>query len=58
MLASSLTFAAALFSYVLIERPFLTNKARPSANPGIERASAVPVPPAEKNGPLVLPRGS
>jgi peptidoglycan/LPS O-acetylase OafA/YrhL len=51
-LASSLTFAAALCSYVLIERPFLTYKARPS---GIESAPVAVVPPATKNGGLVLP---
>ena len=43
-LAWSLTFAAALISYFLIERPFLAYKARLSANPDIEPAPAALVP--------------
>lgn len=54
-LAWSLTFAAALISYFLIERPFLAYKARLSANPGIKPAPAVLVPPATVNGGRVLP---
>jgi peptidoglycan/LPS O-acetylase OafA/YrhL len=54
-LAWSLTFAAALISYVLIERPFLGYKTRLSAEPEIEPAAAALVPPATKNGGRALP---
>lgn len=53
-LAWGLTFAVALCSYVLIERPFLQYKPRLSADLEIEPAPAVVVPPATKNG-LALP---
>ena len=53
-LAWGLTFAVALCSYVLIERPFLQYKPGLSADLEIEPASAAVVPPATKNG-LALP---
>jgi peptidoglycan/LPS O-acetylase OafA/YrhL len=54
-LAWSLTFAAALISYVVIERPFLAYKARLRAAPGIEPAPTALAPPARKNGGLAVP---
>jgi peptidoglycan/LPS O-acetylase OafA/YrhL len=54
-LAWSLTFAAALISYVVIERPFLAYKARRHATPEIEPAPTALVPPARKNGRLAVP---
>jgi peptidoglycan/LPS O-acetylase OafA/YrhL len=54
-LAWSLSFAAALISYIVIERPFLAYKARLRATPEIERAPAALVPPATKNGGLAVP---
>jgi peptidoglycan/LPS O-acetylase OafA/YrhL len=55
VLAWSLTFAAALISYHLIERPFLAYKARLSANREIEPAPAALVPPATKHGEQARP---
>jgi peptidoglycan/LPS O-acetylase OafA/YrhL len=54
-LAWSLTFAAALISYFLIERPCLVYKARLRAYPEVEPASAAVVSPATKSGGLALP---
>jgi peptidoglycan/LPS O-acetylase OafA/YrhL len=54
-LAWGLTFAIALISYVLIERPFLAYKPRLSVNPEIEAAPAAMVPPATKDRGLALP---
>ena len=54
-LAWSLTFTAALCSYVLIERPCLAYKARLRANPEVEPAPAAVVPPAENGGVGPLP---
>jgi peptidoglycan/LPS O-acetylase OafA/YrhL len=54
-LAWSLSFAAALISYVVIERPFLAYKARLRATPEIERAPTARVPPATKSGGLAVP---
>ena len=54
-LAWALTFAIAIFSYVLIERPFLARKARLSVNPEIEAAPAALRPPATKDRGLALP---
>jgi peptidoglycan/LPS O-acetylase OafA/YrhL len=53
-LAWSLSFAAALISYVVIERPFLAYKARLRATPEIERAPAR-APAATENGGLAVP---
>ena len=52
-----ITFAIAGVSYLLVERPFLANKARLSATPEIESAPAALGlgPAATKNGRLALP---
>ena len=55
LLAWAITFAIAGVSYLLVERPFLANKARLSATPEIESAPATLGPAATKNGRLALP---
>jgi peptidoglycan/LPS O-acetylase OafA/YrhL len=57
-LAWSLSFAAALISYVVIERPFLAYKARLRATPEIERAPAALVPPPRRTAGSRCPRAS
>jgi peptidoglycan/LPS O-acetylase OafA/YrhL len=54
-LACSLTFAAALTSYVLIERPFLGYNARLGAKPEIAAGGTRGVSGGSKNGGHALP---